>query len=749
MDSLQEAETFDKLLDIASLVKGGRVAANWLPDGRFWYIEGAPTDTRVKIFDPTTKSLSDLFDTKQVREAFRNTIGRDAPYAGLPFNTCQIGPDGSATFSVDGDEYRLKDGRLAKLPKPSMMETHFGVDAKSRATPKMMQRPGIFSDGTPVPEALSPDGARFASLKDGDIHIRSVCDGRYDRLTDDAEPDNGWDVESLRMGISSSGSIMYLSVNPWSPDGGRLYATRWDARRVGSFSRIRYLRHFDEVETIRMTRVGDAMAVVQPYIFDIYSGARVRIELDPTDKFILLLGWSANGDSVYLFEASRDMRDLRVLEANAATGEVRCLFSESGETFIRIQHEVLGGRSGCTILPNGQGFLWESERTGWKHLYHYNLDGKLVRQLTEGDWPVGDVLTVDPAGGIVYFSAGIDQQRPYDIHLCRVTLAGGKVERLTEEAGIHDIQFAPDFSCFVDTVQRPDLPPRSSVRGMDGALWHAFPPADISALDALGWSPPEQVVMKAADGETDLWGVLHKPIDFDPSRKYPVIEYIYGGPQAAMVEHKFLPLAMSKMSGLNHALPALGYLVFVVDARGTPRRSKAFQDAVFGDWRHKVTADHAAALRHLAAQRSYVDLDRVGMWGHSWGGYFTTANMLDNPDLYRAGVASAPGYDPFGLFLYEPYIGGLPSAKTRAAYEAANLFKDAHGLQGALMIVAGMNDLAVFHDAVKMTNTLIEAGKIHEFVPLPNQHHGYGAAHEDYFVRKLVGHFDEHLMAAE
>ncbi len=199
----------------------------------------------------------------------------------------------------------------------------------------------------------------------------------------------------------------------------------------------------------------------------------------------------------------------------------------------------------------------------------------------------------------------------------------------------------------------------------------------------------------------------------------------------------------------HNALPQFGYILVMLDARGTPRRSKAFQDEVYGNWRRSVTADHAAAIRNLAATRPWMDLDRVGLWGHSWGGYFTIANMLDNPDLYRAGVASAPGADTYGYFIYEPYLGGVPSPQTKAAYDDGVLYGDAANLKGALMMVAGTNDVGIWHDTMNMSNALIQAGKAHEFVVMPDQFHGYGKAYEDYFIKKFLGHFQRYLLEGE
>ncbi len=745
-----DRKAFEALTDMPKLVRGGRVQAHWLPDGRFWFVEGAPENTVIRVFDPGTKAVSDLFDTHVLRSALRDVVGREPPYQGVPFEQFGFEADSVIRFTFEGSDYRFDSaaGVVTPVRAPSFNELHLGTDPASRARPNTMMRPSVFPDPQPVPEPLSPDGRRFASLQNGDIYIRSVSDGRYDRLTSDAEPRNGWDIESTRLGISSSGSIMYLTVSPWSPDGTRLYATRFDERLTRPHSRIRYLRHFDEVEEQTIARAGDALPQVQPFVFDIFGGRRVALDIDGDDCFILMLGWAPSGDALYLTRFSRDMSRAEVIAADPVTGAARTLFAERSETFLRIQHEVIGGRSGCTVLPNGLGFLWQSERDGWKHLYHYSLEGELVRQLTEGQWPMAEVLGIDPEAEYVYFNAALDQQRPYDLHIARVRLAGGEIEQLTREPGLHEAQLAPDFACFVDTVQRPDLPPRSRVVAADGDVLHEFPPADVSSLEAAGWTPPEEFSVKAADGETDLHGLLLKPRDFNPAQRYPVIEYLYAGPQITAVNRNFTPTMASRMYA-PQALAQLGYIVIVLDARGTPRRSKAFQDEVYRNWRRSVTADHAAALRDLGSTRPWMRMDRVGIWGHSWGGYFTIANMLDNPDLYRAGVASAPGCDPYAAFIYEPYLGGVPSAATKAAYDGAVLYNDAGKLDGALMIAAGTNDVGVWHSAINMAHALIEAGKAHDFVVLPDQHHGYGRMAEDHFVKKMLAHFERYLQRDE
>jgi dipeptidyl aminopeptidase/acylaminoacyl peptidase len=744
--SPEDRSAFQTWLQPAALVKGGRVAANWLPDGRFWFVEGAPDETTIKVFDPASGEAAPLFDTAKVRDAYRTAFGREAAGRGLPFDA--VAPDGLGGYTavVETKPHALgADGAtLTPLPGGSFIDAFWPT---THTAPETYRRPAYYADTFPVPEMMSPDGRWFASVRDNDLWVRSTVDGRRERMTFDGEPQNGWDVESIRMCPGPGGQFLSFMTSPWSTDSLKLFATRFDMRGISPWLRVSWSSRSDSAVETFMARAGDRIPVVTPHVVDIMRRAVVPIDVPVEDRFLLPIGWSADATSVWFVQFSRDMSWAGVYRADAATGRARLLFEEKTDTFLRIQHETTGGRSGCTLLPDG-GFLWESPRDGWEHLHHYDADGGYVRQLTSGDWPVVDVQAVDPAGGFVYFTAHHDQQRPYDIHLCRVPLAGGPVERLTDEAGSHEAQISPDRSYFVDTFSTPDSPPQSVVRRASGEVLRRFAPADISAMEANGWAGAQQVSVKAADGETDLWAVVYKPRDFDPSKSYPVIEHIYAGPQVTLAPHYFA-LMPYRMGALPHALAALGYVVVMSDARGTPERSKAFIDVTYKEWRRHVTADHAAVIRNLAKDRPWMDLDRVGIFGHSWGGYFTFANMVDTPDLYRAGVCSSPGFDPYDAFIYEPYLGGVPAGHNRAAYEDAFLPNDAGKLQGDLMIVAGTNDMSVWQGSVRMTDALIKAGRPHEFVVLPNQHHLYGDVHDYYYFDKLVGFFERTLKNAE
>jgi len=740
------ANAFDAFLDFGSLIRGGRVAANWLPGGRFWYVEGAPDNVSVKVFDTASGQIEDMFDVARIREALSGFLGRPLPYAGLPFdNFHSVGP--SVSFSFEGKDYLLDTDTYAVEVKaaPNQMEQIFERSPAALAAPRMFKRPSYHGELFSVPEMASPDGRRFVGLQDSNLAIHYADDGRVEFLTEDGEENYSWDVESIRAGMAAGGSIVHRTTNPWSPDGFFLFATKFDERRVPARTRTHSLKRYDEVEEVRVARTGDPLQIVEPYVVDVLQRSAIRIDVATENHFLLFLGWQDGGRSLCFALYSRDMRVAELYVADPKTGSARLVHREQGDTYIRIQHQVVWGRAGCWLLADGSGFLWESEQDGWNHLYLYDMTGKLQRQLTSGNWPVLDVLGIDLSSSHIYLSAHHDPERPYDVHLCRLSLAGGAVERLTPHEGVHEIQLAPDFSSFVATRSLPDMPPRSEVYRSNGDLVHTFAPADISRVIELGWTPPEQFSVKAADGTTDLWGVLFKPRDFDPGKSYPVIEYIYGGPQIVNTPHNFHAPVGSPFFALHCALPQLGYAVVVLDARGTPERSKAFQDASFKEWRRHVGEDHAGAIRQLAAERPWIDTERVGIWGHSWGGYHTFACLIDHPDVYSAGLASAPGFDPYDYFIHEPYFGGTPGPDNAAAYADALLYCDAPRLTRPLMIVAGSGDIGPWQNAVKMTDALLKAGVDHEFVMLPDETHGYGARQEAYFIGKLVRHFDRSL----
>jgi dipeptidyl aminopeptidase/acylaminoacyl peptidase len=274
---------------------------------------------------------------------------------------------------------------------------------------------------------------------------------------------------------------------------------------------------------------------------------------------------------------------------------------------------------------------------------------------------------------------------------------------------------------------------------LDGTLSRA----DIAKLEAAGYVPPEQFTVTAADGTTELWGIMFKPHDFDPARRYPVIELIYGGPQTVRVPHAFIDGESFPHAAPAQALAQLGYVTVIVDARGTPKRSKAFHDASYRRWANVLADDHAGTIRQLTARHEFMDGTRVGIIGHSWGGYCAFRCLADRPDVYSAAVAASPGFDPYSSLIYECYLG-MPRDNPDG-YAFASPFRLAARLEGALMLAAGTSDHGTWTDAVKMSEALVQAGKPHEFVLLPGQYHSYDAVHDAYYWRQVAAFFARHL----
>ena len=395
-----------------------------------------------------------------------------------------------------------------------------------------------------------------------------------------------------------------------------------------------------------------------------------------------------------------------------------------------------------TLLAGGKRFVWISERDGWNHLYLYDLNGTLLRRLTAGAFPVVRVIAVDEQTGWVYFTAHGDQQRPYDTHLYRVNLEGKNFTRLTEASGQHAIDFAPANEFYLDMHSTVARPPAVELRRADGTLLQTLSRTNIDVLKKeLQWSPPEEFVVKAADGKTDLYGILYKPYDFDPNKKYPVIEYIYGRSNRTNVPRTF------RRSSINaRAWAQLGFIIFTVDARGTPERGKAFNDAFYGTGNRYRILDHVAALKHLAEKRSYMDLSRVGIYGYSRGGYNTVRAMLLAPDVYHVGIAAAgstgprPGLSP-GAAVYL----GLPQ-NNKEGYEYADQLRWVGNLKGKLLLINGTSDVAAdFGENMKMVEALIQAGKPFDMLVLPEQGHAPTGASYTYRREAMRRYFQEHL----
>ena len=721
-----------RYLEFASYVKGGSIEPHWMADGSsFWYAEGAPANTVIWEVDPVADTKTPLFDTARLRQALTPLLGHEPPDQGLPFDKFNFVDESETAvkFTVENTGLVLQLDTYVVTRASVLSE-----EEESRLAPRAVRK-GLVAHWPPVMEVLSPDRQWFVGVTNRNLTLRSTRDAHRVQITNDGEKEFEWDVEGAH----------------WSPDSSRIALTKVDYSGVPQIPIVHWLGPTEEVEWTHWRRVGEPLPRQELYIVDVGSKRKIPVDTDwELGQYIEILGWRPDGSELLFLRTDRDLKRMVLVAADPTDGATRVIFTETQKTFIiglQVYYvEWTKFLRPFTWLGDGKRFIWRSERDGWNHLYLYHIDGTLIRQLTAGDFPVGEVVAVDEKAGWVYFTAHDDKRRPYDTHLYRVGMDGKSLTRLTEARGRHDIRFAPSKEFFLDTHSSLDRPPVVELRRADGTLVRTLSEANISALRNLRWKPPEQFVVKAADGTTDIYGVLFKPFDFDPNKKYPVIESIYAGPQMTFVPDSFTDWRVT----YPQALAQLGFVVFRVDGRGTPGRSKAFQDVVYGSFGRHEIPDHLATLKQLADERPYMDLSRVGILGHSWGGYFAVRATLLAPDVYRVAVASAPEAAMSGFSRsIEPYMG-LPE-NNREAYEYGSNLRLAGNLTGKLLLIHGTSDDDVpFSATMKLVDAFTRAGKPYDLIVLPERNHDIGSEIADgksrsYIREAIRRYFQEHL----
>jgi dipeptidyl aminopeptidase/acylaminoacyl peptidase len=452
--------------------------------------------------------------------------------------------------------------------------------------------------------------------------------------------------------------------------------------------------------------------------------------------------WSADGSRLAFVSSSRDHKRAALRVADAATGEVRDVLEEVQETFYES-----GGN--WRFLSESDEVIWFSQRDNWAHLYLYDVgSGGLKRQITSGDWNVNQILAIDETDRTVLF-VGNEREPgdPYFRYLYRVGLDGGDVRLLTPDSANHTISLSPDGAYLVDSYSTPTIPPVTVVRDMRGAVTQTVEEADISRLVESGWQPPTPFTVKARDGATDLYGLLFRPRDFDPGEKYPVINYLYPGPQSGSVGSRSFRSSHRDLQSLAE----LGFVVIELDAMGTPMRSKSFHDAYYGNMGDNGLPDQIAGIRQLADQNSWIDVDRVGIYGHSGGGFASTDGILRYPDFYKVAVSQAGNHDNRNYEddwgekwqgLLEEYADGTTNYDNQANQLLAE------NLKGKLLIAHGTMDSNVPpSNTMLVVDALIAANKDFDLLLLPNRTHGFG--NEPYMMRRRWDYFVTHLLRAE
>ena len=609
---------------------------------------------------------------------------------------------------------------------------------------------------TREPGVRSPDGRHEAFVRDWNLWLRDADGSHEVQLTTNGVEDYGYATDNAGWKHTDNAILV------WSPDSKKIATFRQDQRKTGEMTLVSTNVGHPKVETWKYPLVGDEhVTMIERVVVDVPTRKLLKLDLPPEQHRSTLcddvscgpdggwddVQWAPDGKTLAFASSSRDHKQVWLRVANAATGKVRTVFDEQVKTWFESGLSAVNWR----YLPGSGEVLWFSQRANWGNLYLYDLkSGQLKRAVTQGEWNVDAVLRVDEASRTVWFTGmGREGGDPYFHYFYKASLDGGEPVLLTRERADHKITLSPDGTHFLDVLSTVDTAPVALVRdSADGRVAGELATADLTRLQAAGWVPPERITVKGRDGSTDLYGLLFKPAHFDPQKKYPVVVYVYPGPQVGSVRSRsFLP-----GHGDNQSLAELGFIVVAVDGMGTPGRSKAFHDYYYGNIGDNTLPDQVAAVRNLAAVRPYMDLDRVGIWGHSGGGNATAAAMFKYPDFFKVGWAESGNHDNrnYEDDWAEKWQGLLTKNDdgTTNYDEQANQ-RHAANLKGHLMLVHGlMDDNVPPYETFLVVDALVKANKDFDLLVLPHAHHGYGNGADgqyvtrrrwDYFVRNLMG----------
>jgi len=596
-------------------------------------------------------------------------------------------------------------------------------------------------------EVLSPDGKKTILIKDYNLFVKDVASGKLTQLTTDGIKDYGYATDNAGWKHSDA------PILRWSPDSKKIATFQQDQRNSKDMYLVTTNVGAPTLKAWKYPLPGDKqIATIRRVVIDVENGKMVALNI-PADPHRATLSddisssgtfddidWKADGTEVAFVSTSRDHKNEKFRIANAATGAVREVFEET----VKTQFESGQGAINWRYLPASKEIIWYSERDNWGHLYLYDSgNGKLKNQITKGDFVVTRLIKVDEKARSIYFLAnGREKGNPYFSYLYKVGFDGKNLTLLTPETGNHQVVFSPSFEYFVDSYSQPDVPAVTVLRSISGKLINTLEKTDVSRLTATGWKAPTPVSVKAKDGKTDIYGLVFTPTKMDASQKYPVIDYIYPGPQGGSVGS----WAFVASRGDHQALAELGFIVVVIEGTSNPGRSKSFHDMSYGNMAENTLPDQIAAIRQLSAKYP-IDTTKVGIWGHSGGGFATAAAMFRYPDFFKVGISESGNHenrnyeDDWG----ERYNGLVENSD----YEAQANQNYAKNLKGKLMLVHGMMD-----DNVPPYNTLLvvealeKANKSFDLVIFPNSAHGYGS-YSPYMMRRRWDYFVQHLLGAE
>lgn len=679
---------------------------------QFWYVRNTPEGRIYVAVNADKKGKKELFDHKQLAITLGKASGKEVKPEAINLERLYVNKTlDTLRFNFNNQKwmYAVRKNQLTNegsLPKPSKPRHWMEWDDEKSAEP-----------------ITSPDGKYTAFIKNDNIYVKEVATGKEKQLSQDGTLSN-----------------YYSSYIRWSPDSKKVVSCR--IRPVEK--RFVYYVESSPADQLQpklhkqeYAKPGDELPFKVPCIYEVETGRSI---IPSTDLFgrqyeIYDPVWNSDSRAVTFEYNQRGHQVFRVLEFSAETGKVRPLIEETHDKYVNYTRHFRHD------LKDGKHIIWMSERDNWNHLYMYDrTTAQPVQQITKGEWYVRQVLQVDEDNRTIYFSANGMQpdEDPYLIRYYRIGFDGKGLTCLTPEEGMHKAWFSEDMNYLVDVYSMVNKAPIAVLRSAkDGKIVMPLETADISRLEAEDWKAPEVFTAKGRDGETDMWGLIVRPTNFDPNKKYPVIEYIYQGPG-----DQYVPKTFMSYNWYMTSLAELGFIVVMVDGMGTSFRSRTFENVCYKNLKDAGLPDHIAWIKAAARKYTYMDIDRVGIYGCSAGGQESTNAVLLHPDFYKAAYSACGCHDNrMDKIWWNELWMGYPVDES---YKACSNVENAHLLTRPLMLVVGeMDDNVDPASTMQVVNALIKANKDFELVVIPGAHHTMG---EDFGEHKRYDFFVRHLM---
>jgi dipeptidyl aminopeptidase/acylaminoacyl peptidase len=692
-----------------------------------WYRKTVKGGNAFVLVDAAAQTTKAAFDHDRLAASLSAATKEKITGVTLPFSQIRFADkEGSVEFGLKSDlwkcdlhTYTCAEERPLKPGDPGFREPD---DWGEEHTPQIND----VARSTP-----SPDGQWEAFIQNFNVYLRQKGKGAAFPLSMDGSEDNYYDFSTIA----------------WSPNSKSLVTYRI---RPGYRRKVYYIESSpaDQLQpkssSIEYPKPGDVLDLQQPVLFDVTTKCQINIDnsLFPNPYELTEPKWRKDSRAFTFEYNQRGHQIYRIIEVTASTGKPRALISEESKTFIDYRRLVPdsydSGKTYRYDLDDGKEIIWMSERDGWAHLYLFDgITGTVKHQITKGNWVVRSVDRVDEKNRQIWFEAsGLDAKKdPYFVDAYRINFDGTGLTRFTDAEGNHKVVYSPDGKYYVDTWSTVEDPPTMELRRTEGKTrLMELELGDIHELLAAGWKPPQVFSAHGRDGKTDIWGVIYRPANFDPTKKYPVVEDIYAGPQGSFVPKSF--------TTRSEPLTELGFVVVQIDGMGTNNRSKAFHDVAWKNLKDAGFPDRILWHKAAAAKYSWYDISRVGIFGTSSGGQSALGALLFHPEFYRVAVANSGSHDNRmdKIWWNEQWMGWPVGAE----YAGSSNVDNAWRLQGKLLLVMGELDKNVDPSStMQVVNALIRANKDFELLVVPGAGHGVRGAYGerrlcDFFVRNLL-----------